>query len=86
VDLTVGVVLVAVVATFVGAIIQGAIGFGMNLVTVPALALVLPEALPVAGTLTGRRLHDLLDRGWLRPAVLAFAFVAAMIVLADALV
>jgi uncharacterized membrane protein YfcA len=38
----------------------------------------------LAGTVTGRRLHDVLDRGWLRPAVLAFAFVAALVVLADA--
>lgn len=47
-DLTFGALLVAVAATFVGATIQGSLGFGMNLITVPALALVLPEALPVA--------------------------------------
>lgn len=40
-------VVVAVVATVVGAAIQGSLGFGMNMVTVPFLALVLPKALPV---------------------------------------
>lgn len=53
VSLTVGAVLVAAVATALGATIQGSIGFGMNLVTVPALALVLPEALPVAVIVLG---------------------------------
>lgn len=52
-DLTIGAVIVAVLATLVGATIQGSIGFGMNLVTVPALALVLPEALPVAVIMLG---------------------------------
>ncbi len=52
-DITVGAVIVAVVATIVGSTIQGAIGFGMNLVTVPALVLVLPEALPVAVIVLG---------------------------------
>jgi uncharacterized protein len=41
------------VATLVGATIQGSIGFGMNLVTVPVLALVLPESLPVAVIVLG---------------------------------
>lgn len=52
-DLTTGAVAVAVVATVVGATIQGSIGFGMNLVTVPALALVVPEALPVTVIVLG---------------------------------
>jgi uncharacterized membrane protein YfcA len=52
-DLTVGALVVAAVATVAGATIQGAIGFGMNLVTVPALALVLPDALPVAVIVLG---------------------------------
>ena len=75
-DLTVGVVVVAVLATVVGASIQGALGFGMNLVTVPALALVLPEALPVTVIVLGipvsigmlRHEHHALDRvgvGWI---------------------
>ncbi|HEY9555191.1 MAG TPA: sulfite exporter TauE/SafE family protein, partial [Acidimicrobiales bacterium] len=61
---------VAALATFVGATIQGSLGFGMNLVTVPALALVLPEALPVAVITLGlsisigmlRHEHHALDR------------------------
>ena len=47
-----GLVIVAV-ATLAGAAIQGAIGFGMNLVAVPVLALVAPESLPVAAILLG---------------------------------
>ena len=31
----------------------------------------------------GRGLHGFLERGWLRPAVLAFSTVSALIVLAD---
>ncbi len=37
---------VAVVAVVVGALVQGSIGFGINLVTVPVVALIEPEALP----------------------------------------
>ena len=46
-DVTVWSVVVAVAATAIGATIQGSLGFGMNMVTVPLLALVLPKALPV---------------------------------------
>jgi hypothetical protein len=46
-------------------------------------ALMLPFV--VAGSVVGRRLHGWLDRGWLRPAVLAFAAVSAVVVIADAL-
>ncbi|CAN5165615.1 sulfite exporter TauE/SafE family protein [soil metagenome] len=52
-EVTLVALVVAAVATLVGAAIQGSIGFGMNLVTVPALALVLPEALPFAVILLG---------------------------------
>jgi uncharacterized membrane protein YfcA len=52
-DLTVVAVVVAALATVVGATIQGGIGFGMNLVTVPVLALVAPEALPVTAVVLG---------------------------------
>jgi hypothetical protein len=70
VDLTTGAVIVAVAATLLGATIQGSLGFGMNLVTVPALALVLPEALPVTVIVLGlpisvgmlRHEHAALDR------------------------
>ncbi len=71
-----GALLAAAVATLVGAAIQSSIGFGMNLVTVPVLALVLPESLPVAVIVLGvpisiamlRHEHAALDRaglGWL---------------------
>jgi uncharacterized protein len=52
-ELTVTTVVVAALATLVGATIQGSIGFGMNLVTVPALALTAPESLPVAVIVLG---------------------------------
>jgi uncharacterized membrane protein YfcA len=63
-------VVVVGVATLVGASIQGSIGFGMNLVTVPVLALVLPDALPATAVLLGipislamlRHEHHALDR------------------------
>ena len=75
-DFTLGAVILAAVATIVGATIQGSIGFGMNLVTVPMLALVLPESLPVTVVLLGipisiamlRHEHRALDRtglGWI---------------------
>jgi hypothetical protein len=35
------------------------------------------------GSVAGRRFHDQLDRGWLRPSVLVFAAVAAATVLVD---
>jgi uncharacterized membrane protein YfcA len=38
--------LIALVAAVVGALVQGSIGFGMNLVLVPVVALVEPAALP----------------------------------------
>jgi uncharacterized membrane protein YfcA len=69
-------VVVIALATLVGATIQGSIGFGMNLVTVPVLALVLPEALPATAILLGipislamlRHEHHAIDRsglGWI---------------------
>jgi uncharacterized membrane protein YfcA len=53
VDVTIGAVVAAVAATAIGAMVQGSLGFGMNLVTVPVLALVLPKALPVAVIVLG---------------------------------
>ena len=93
-DVTVGAVVVAALATLVGATIQGAIGFGMNLVTVPVLALVLPDALPVAVIVLGlgiaitmlRHEHHALDRagiGWILvgrvPGTVAGALVVAAV-------
>lgn len=40
-------ILLALVAVFAGAVIQGSLGFGFSLTAVPTLALVRPEALPV---------------------------------------
>jgi uncharacterized membrane protein YfcA len=39
----------------------------------------------VAVSFTGRRLHGLLDRGWLRPAVLLFAVMTGLSALVHAL-
>jgi uncharacterized protein len=39
----------------------------------------------LVGTLLGRRMHALLEKGWMRPAVLAFSVVSALWVLLDAL-
>lgn len=50
---TVAAVAAAAVAMAVGAAVQGAVGFGMNLVSVPVVALVLPKALPVTVILLG---------------------------------
>jgi uncharacterized membrane protein YfcA len=42
--------LVAVgLAAFIGALVQGSIGFGLNLVVVPVVAIIEPAALPAAG-------------------------------------
>ncbi len=40
-------------AVFIGALVQGGIGFGMNLVVVPVVALVSPQALPGVAVLLG---------------------------------
>jgi len=53
VHLSVADVVVALTATLVGAVVQGSIGFGMNLVTVPVLAIVEPAALPTVAVLLG---------------------------------
>jgi uncharacterized membrane protein YfcA len=69
--LSAGDVAIAFVATLVGAIVQGSVGFGMNLVTVPVLAIIEPAALPVTAVLLGvpmsvtmvRHEHHAIDRG-----------------------
>ena len=40
--------------------------------------------LVIVGAVWGRRSHATLERGWLRPAVLGFAAVSALLVIADA--
>jgi uncharacterized protein len=52
-DLTIGAVAAIVAATAIGATLQGSLGFGMNLVSVPVFALVLPAALPVTVIVLG---------------------------------
>ncbi|MGH9024531.1 MAG: hypothetical protein ACRDWD_00195, partial [Acidimicrobiia bacterium] len=68
---------VAVAALLLGALVQGSIGFGMNLVAVPVVALVAPEALPA--TLILVAFHGRLDGNWLRPALLTFCAVAGAV-------
>jgi uncharacterized protein len=53
VDITIGAVAAAAAATAIGATVQGSVGFGMNLVSVPVIALVLPKALPVTVIVLG---------------------------------
>jgi hypothetical protein len=48
VDVGVGALLVALTAILMGSIVQGAIGFGLNLLAAPLVALVVPEALPTS--------------------------------------
>lgn len=52
-DLSLAAFALAASATVIGATIQGGVGFGMNLVTVPVLALVAPESLPAAVIVLG---------------------------------
>ncbi|MGY6500694.1 MAG: TSUP family transporter [Acidimicrobiales bacterium] len=52
-DLSIGAWVAILLAVVLGATIQGAIGFGMNLIAVPVLALAAPETLPVAAILLG---------------------------------
>lgn len=52
-DLTVAAVVIAFVAVLVGALVQGVIGFGMNLVAVPVLALLEPDSLPAVAVMLG---------------------------------
>src|SRR3546814_20232734 len=54
VDVTIGAVIVAALATFVGATIQGPPGSGMHPETVPSPPLALTEAPPVAVITLGR--------------------------------
>lgn len=91
VDITIGAVAVAVAATAVGATVQGSLGFGMNLVAVPVLAVVLPKALPVTVIVLGipisigmlRHERHALDRAgvaWLITGRVPGAVIGAVIV------
>jgi len=48
VDVGVGALLVALTAILIGSIVQGSVGFGLNLLAAPFVALVVPEALPTS--------------------------------------
>jgi uncharacterized membrane protein YfcA len=87
-------VVVALVATLAGATVQGSIGFGMNLVTVPVLAIVEPAALPTVAVLLGvpmsitmvRHERHAIDRGavgWIlvgrTPGTLAGAAIVVLV-------
>jgi hypothetical protein len=52
-SLTIFSVALVAIATMVGATIQGATGFGMNIVTVPIVALLVPRAIPVTPIIVG---------------------------------
>ena len=62
--------IVAATAVSIGSVVQGSIGFGVNLLAAPFVAIVVPEALPATMTLvalpiaitTVRREHHALDR------------------------
>lgn len=90
-DVTIGALAAAVAATAVGATVQGSIGFGMNLVSVPVLALVLPKALPVTVIVLGllislamvrheRHAIDLVGVGWMTAGCIPGTIVGAWIV------
>ncbi len=51
--ITIGAVAAISAAITIGAAVQGSFGFGMNLVSVPIIALVLPKALPVTVIVLG---------------------------------
>lgn len=93
-DVTIGAVVAAAAATAIGATVQGSVGFGMNLVSVPVLALVLPKALPVTPIVLGlpiaigmvRYERHALDRagvGWIMagrvPGTVAGAWIVASV-------
>ena len=70
--------LVGTVLSLTALLVSGSVGRDGLVVGLACAPLV------VAGTHLGRRLHDLLDRGWLRPAVIGFSVVSALLVLAEA--
>jgi uncharacterized membrane protein YfcA len=91
VEVTIGAVAAAVVATAIGATVQGSVGFGMNLVSVPVLALVIPKALPVTVIVLGipisiamaRHERQALDRagvGWIIAGRVPGTIIGALIV------
>lgn len=91
VDITVEAVAIAAAAVLVGSTVQGSLGFGMNLVSVPMLALVLPKALPVSVIVLGipisigmfryeRRAVDRAGVGWIVAGRIPGSVIGALIV------
>jgi uncharacterized protein len=91
VEVEAGEFVVAVLVVLVGSMVQGTIGFGLNLLAAPFIALVLPEALPVtlvlvawpAGALAALREHHALDRvalPWLLAGALPGTLIGLVIV------
>jgi uncharacterized membrane protein YfcA len=87
----VGDVVVALAVVLIGALVQGTIGFGLNLFAAPFIALVIPEALPVTlvlvawpvGAITALREHHALDRAalpWLLGGAVPGTLVGLLIV------
>jgi uncharacterized membrane protein YfcA len=87
-------IVAALVATIIGASVQGSIGFGMNLVTVPVLAIIEPASLPATAILLGvpvsvvmvRDEHHAIDRsalGWILigrvPGTIAGVVIVALV-------
>ena len=84
-------VVVSAAAVLVGALVQGTLGFGVNLLAAPFVALVVPEALPATLTLvalpiavtTLRREHHAVDRlalPWLLAGAVPGTVVGAIVV------
>jgi uncharacterized membrane protein YfcA len=84
-------VVVALVAAVAGASVQGSIGFGMNLVTVPVIAIIEPAALPATAVLLGvpmsmamvQHEHKAIDRrsvGWILVGRLPGTIIGAAVV------
>jgi len=93
VDVGAGALVVALAVVLVGALVQGTIGFGINLFAAPFIALVVPEALPVSlvlvawpvGAVTAAREHHAIDRAalpWLLAGALPGTLVGLLIVTA----
>jgi uncharacterized membrane protein YfcA len=91
VHVTVGAFLVAALAVLAGSVVQGSVGFGLNLLAAPLVAIVEPAALPATLVLlavplalgTFRREHHAFDRsawGWMVAAAVPGTLVGLLIV------
>jgi uncharacterized membrane protein YfcA len=91
VDVSAGQILVALAAVLIGSLVQGTIGFGLNLFAAPFIAIVIPEAVPVTivlvawpvGAVAALREHHALDRvalPWLLAAAVPGTLVGLAIV------